>query len=82
MTRRAHALIWLLLLVLLAMTNPGLDDYAAWVLKREGVDSALLGALARPAVAATAEAYDLWLCTIYASPVPALGVLGLFVPLR
>jgi hypothetical protein len=41
----------------------------------------MLIALARPAVAAAATSYDLWLCTVYSSPVPALGILGIFVPL-
>lgn len=81
-TRRARALLWLLVVALLVATNPGLDDYAAWVLRHEGVSAPMLVALARPVVAATATTYDLWLCTVYSSPVPALGILGIFVPLR
>ena len=80
-TRQARSALWLLVLVMLVLTNPGLDDYAAWVLMSEGVSSPPLVALARPAVAAAAEAYDLWLCTIYTGPVPAVGILGIFVPL-
>jgi cytochrome bd-type quinol oxidase subunit 2 len=80
-TRQARSALWLLVLVMLVLTNPGLDDYAAWVLMSEGVSSPPLVALARPAVAAAAKAYDLWLCTVYSSPVPALGILGIFVPL-
>lgn len=81
MTRRAHALVWLLVLVMLVLTNPGLDDYAAWVLRHEGVSAPMLIALAQPVVAAAATSYDLWLCTIYTGPVPAVGILGIFVPL-
>jgi hypothetical protein len=77
-TRQARSALWLLVLVL---TNPGLDDYAAWVLRHEGVSAPMLVALARPVVAATATTYDLWLCTVYSHPVPALGILGIFVPL-